>query len=171
MEVQLLTSVDKVKDRSIISGNLDPNKLRQFIEIAQEEHIQNFLGTRLYEKLMSLVSNGTIDDAENVNYKFLLQEHVDGILVWHTQAVYLPFSSFQVTNGGVYKHTSQNGELASGEEVARLTQKCLDRSDFKTRRMLDYLCNNSNNFLEYRNNQNEDMYPDKEVNYKGGFFI
>ncbi len=37
----------------------------QFIETAQDMHIQNYLGTTLYKKLMNLVYDGTIIDAGN----------------------------------------------------------------------------------------------------------
>ncbi len=38
------------KKKSIISGPVDPDKMLQIIETAQDMHIQNYLGTALYMK-------------------------------------------------------------------------------------------------------------------------
>jgi hypothetical protein len=42
---------DDIVRNSVLSGNVDSDKFLQFIEIAQEIHIQNYLGTKLYDKL------------------------------------------------------------------------------------------------------------------------
>ena len=38
---------DDIVRNSVLSGNVDSDKFLQFIEIAQEIHIQNYLGTKL----------------------------------------------------------------------------------------------------------------------------
>ena len=48
----LLAQTDLVKN-SIIDGNVDTDKFIQFIKVAQEIEIRNYLGTKLYEKLQA----------------------------------------------------------------------------------------------------------------------
>ena len=46
---------DDIVRNSVLSGNVDSDKFLQFIEIAQEIHIQNYLGTKLYDKLRMIL--------------------------------------------------------------------------------------------------------------------
>ena len=56
----LFITINDLKRKSIIDGNVDADKLIQFIEVAQDTHIQNYLGGLLYKKLQTLILNGTI---------------------------------------------------------------------------------------------------------------
>ena len=47
---------------SIIDGNVDTNKFLYFISMAQTIHIQQFLGTELYEEFEGMVTAGTLTD-------------------------------------------------------------------------------------------------------------
>ena len=58
----LFISVADLKKKSIIDGNVDSDKIVQYIEIAQDIHIQNYLGGSLYKKLQELIIAGTITD-------------------------------------------------------------------------------------------------------------
>ena len=55
MSKALFITMTELKRKSIIDGALDTDKLIQFVEVAQDIHIQNFLGTKLYEKIQSLI--------------------------------------------------------------------------------------------------------------------
>ena len=167
----LFISVSELKKKSIIDGNVDSDKIVQYIEIAQDMHIQNYLGGGLYRSIQSMIVNDTLNDSANVNYKNLLESYIKPMLIWYTQAEYLPYSMFQVSNGGLFKHISENSETVSREDMEYLVQKARNNAEFYTKRFLDYMCENSNKFTEYNNNSSPDMYPDKDVNYSGGWFI
>lgn len=167
----LFISVAELKKKSIIDGNVDSEKILQYIEISQDINIQNYLGGKLYKYMQKIIVNGTIGNPENANYKLLLDDYIKPMLIWYTQATYLPFSMFQISNGGTFKHRSENSDTVSKEEMDYLVQKAKDTAEFYTRRFMDYICNNSNLYPEYNDNDSEDMYPDKDVNYSGGWFI
>lgn len=167
----LFISVAELKKKSIIDGNVDSEKILQYIEISQDINIQNYLGGKLYKHMQKIIVNGTIGSSENANYKLLLDDYIKPMLIWYTQATYLPFSMFQISNGGTFKHRSENSDTVSKEEMDYLVQKAKDTAEFYTRRFMDYICNNSNLYPEYNDNDSEDMYPDKDVNYSGGWFI
>jgi hypothetical protein len=44
-----------------IGGNVDTDKFIQFIKIAQEIHIQNYTGTKLYDKISNDIIAGTLN--------------------------------------------------------------------------------------------------------------
>ena len=54
-----ISRTDLVKN-SIIDGNTDTDKFIQFIRIAQEIEIQNYLGTDLYNKISADIVAGTL---------------------------------------------------------------------------------------------------------------
>ena len=167
----LFISIDDLKKKSIIDGNVDSDKILQFIEVAQDTHIQNYLGTNLYDKLQQLIVDAQINDVGNAIYKSLLDDYIKPMLIWYSQATYLPFSLFQVKNGGLYKHTSENAEVISKDDLDYIIQRTRDNAEFYTKRFLDYMCNNSTIYPEYLSNSNGDMYPDKDVNYTGGWLL
>ena len=166
----LFITVVDLKQRSIIGGSVDPEKIVQFVEVAQDTHIQNYLGGKLYNKMQELIINDTIDAPVNANYKTLLETYIKPMLIWYTQADYMPFSAFQISNGGVYRHISANSQLASMEELNMLTRSALETAEFYTRRFMDYMDFNSELFPEYTSTANEEMHPDRDVNF-GGIYL
>lgn len=166
----LFVTIKDIKQKSIIGGTVDPEKIVQFVEVAQDTHIQNYLGGKLYNKMQELIINDTIDDSGNADYKYLLEAYIKPMLIWFTQADYMPFSAFQISNGGVYRHNSENSQLASMEEINMLTRSALETAEFYTRRFMDYMDFNSVLFPEYTSTANEEMHPDRDVNF-GGIYL
>jgi hypothetical protein len=166
----LFVSVVEVKKKSIISGSVDPDKIVQFVEVAQDTHIQNYLGGKLYNKMQQLILDDEISLPINSNYLHLLETYIKPMLIWFTQADYIPFSAFQVSNGGVFRHTAANSQVASMEEINMLTRTTLETAEFYTRRFMDYMDFNSELFPEYTSTANEEMHPDKDVNF-GGIYL
>ena len=170
MSKALFITTTDLKKRSIISGNLDPDKIVQFIEVAQDTHIQNYLGGKLYKKMQTLITGDTINQAGNADYKTLLDDYIKPMLIWFAQSDYIPFAAFQISNGGVYKHRSENSDTASMEEVNMLARRALETAEFYTRRFMDYMDHFSYLYPEYLESSNEDMMPDKDTNF-GGIFL
>jgi len=159
----LFITVKDLKARSIISGSTDGDKLIHFIEVAQDIHIQNYLGGKLYKKMQDLIINEEMDLEDNSDYKLLRDDYIKPMLIWFTQSEYFPFAMFKIDNGGVSKHRGEEADVANYGDIDRMMSKINDRSEFYTRRFLDYICDNSSKYPEYTNNQNGDMYPDKDV--------
>ena len=163
----LFINVNDLKRKSILSGNLDGDKVIQFIEVAQDTAIQNYLGGKLYQKLQDLITTETLFDAANNDYKVLLNDYIKPMLIWYTQANYLPFAAFTVSNGGIFKRSPENTESVTREDLSMLTAKVTDTADFYTQRFIDFMNFNSTLYPEYTGNQDGDMYPDREVQYTG----
>ena len=166
----LFISILDLKKKSILSGNVDPDKIIQFVEVAQDTHIQNYLGGKLYDKMQTLILDNTISDAGNADYKTLLDEYIKPMLIWFTQSDYMPFAAYQVSNGGVFKHRSENSDSITTEELNILVRRAQETAEFYTRRFMDYMDFNSHLYPEYLESSNEDMHPDKDVNF-GGIYL
>ena len=155
-----ISRTDLVKN-TILSGNVDTDKFIQFIKISQEIHIQNYLGTKLYDKISADVIAGTLAG----DYLTLVTDYIQPMLIHFAMTDYLPFAAYQVSNGGVFKHNSENAQTASKDEVDYLVQKERSFAEYYTRRFVDFICNDSSKFPEYNNNTDSDVYPEKKVQY------
>tara|TARA_R110002020_G_scaffold423152_1_gene632248 strand:+ start:529 stop:1038 length:510 start_codon:yes stop_codon:yes gene_type:complete len=161
----LFVTTNDLRRKSIIGGAVDADKFIQFIEVAQDIHIQNYLGTKLYTKIEGLITGGTIDANANANYKILLNTYLTPMLIWFAQSDYYMFASYQVSNGGVFRHRSESSETPSMQEIKSLVDSSRDKAEFYTRRFLDYINQNSNLFPEYTESNDDGMYPDKNENF------
>jgi hypothetical protein len=153
---------DLVKN-SILDGNVDTDKFIQYIKIAQEIHIRNYLGTDLYNKIAADIIAGTLSG----DYLELVNDFIQPMLIHYAIVDYLPFAAYQVKNGGVFKHTSENGESATKEEIDFLINKERDIAEYYTRRFIDYMSFNQASFPEYYTNSNDDIHPDTDATFNG----
>jgi hypothetical protein len=164
MATALFISREDLVRNTIINGTVDSDKFLPFVKLAQIQHIQNYLGTRLYNKISQDIINGSLTG----DYQTLVNEYVQPALIHFAMVDFLPFSSFEIKNGGIFKHSSETATQPSKDEVDYLVQKHRNFAEFYTRRMIDYLTfNGSSKFPEYYQNQNEDMYPDKSASFVG----
>ena len=163
MATALFITTKDLKRNTIIDGNVDIDKFIQFIKIAQEIHIQNYLGGALYNRISDDIISGNLSG----DYLTLVQDYLKDMLIHFAMVDYLPFSAYQVANGGVFKHTSENSVSATKNEVDYLVDKHRDFAQFYTKRFLDFMCFNSTKFPEYNANQNGETYPDHDANFVG----
>jgi hypothetical protein len=154
---------DDIVRNSVLSGNVDSDKFLQFIEIAQEIHIQNYLGSNLYDKLREDIIANTLPGA----YATLLDEYIQPMLIHWAMVEYLPHAAYTIGNGGAYKHSAENSIAMEKEEVDFLTNKHRNIAEHYTRRFIDYMSFNNSNFPEYNTSTNDDMHPDKESFFSG----
>ena len=157
-----ISRTDLVKN-SIIDGNTDSDLFIQFIKTAQQIEIQNYLGTDLYNKISADIIAGTLSG----DYLNLVNDYVQPMLIWWAQVSYIPFAAYKIKNGGVFKHTSENSESASKNEVDYLVEKARNTAEYYTRRFIDYMSFNDNLFPEYRSNSDSDVYPDTDSLFNG----
>lgn len=146
---------------TLISGNLDTDRFIQFISIAQDIHIQNYTGTRLYEKISNDIIAGTLANP----YLALVTDYLQPMLIQWALTEYLPFAAYTVANGGVFKHNSENSTTAEKVEVDYLVGKARDLAQYYTDRFITYMSYNQATFPEYYQNNNADVFPDTDANF------
>jgi hypothetical protein len=141
------------------------------VEIAQDTEVQNYLGTKLLEKLQALIIAGTINDPANADYKTLLETYVKPMTIYWALVCYMPFAAYTVANGGVYKHTSESSVTVDKEEVDYLVEKYRDIAQFYTNNFIDFMIYNQNTYPEYNANTQDDTYPDTANADFGGWVL
>jgi hypothetical protein len=140
------------------NGSIDNDKLLPFINQAQDIHIQNYLGTDLYNKIQAEIVAGTLADP----YLALLNDYIKDMLLHWSMVEYLPYAGVNIANGGIYTKNPENSTALTKEHVDYLIQKSESTAQFYTRRFIDYMQSGiaPSNFPEYYSNTQADMYPD-----------
>jgi hypothetical protein len=162
-EALFITRKDLVK-YTALNGGVDTDKFLQYIKIAQNIHIQNYIGTDLYNKISAdiLASNLT------GNYATLVETYIKPCLVHWAMVEFLPFAAYTVGNKGVYKHSSENSENVSKTEVDFLVEKERTTAQYYTDRMIEHFSFNAASlYPEYYTNNNDDIFPDKSADFSG----
>jgi hypothetical protein len=165
MAEALLITRDDIVKFTALNGNIDTDKFIQFIKIAQDTHIQNFLGTDLLQR----IQDDIIDDTLTNPYLSLLTKYVKPMLIHWAMVEYLPFSAYTIANKGIYKHQSENSETVEKSEIDFIVEKERSIAQHYTQRFIDFICFNNATFPEYTSNTNGDMYPDTKNNFQGWY--
>lgn len=99
------------------------------------------------------------------NYQTLVDEWVTPALIHWALVEALPMMTVTVDNGGAFRFTPENGTPLLKEEVDSLVAQERDFAVYYEKRLIDYLCNNSNLFPEYNTNSDEDVNPRTDSNF------
>lgn len=159
MAKALFVSRKDIVKLTSINGNVDTDKFIQYVRIAQDIHIQNYLGTDLYNK----IENDILSDSLTGDYLTLVNDYVKDCLIHFAMVEYLPFAAITISNKGVYKHNSENSEIVDKEEIDFLLEKERNVAKYYANRLVDHLSYQaSSKYPEYFSNNNEDIYPDKD---------
>lgn len=163
MQNTLLISEAKLKRFTDINNALDIDLISSVIREAQIVHITRLLGTKLYDRIIDDVDNGTLTG----DYKTLVDDYIqDSLLYWSyyesLETIYL-----RPRNAGLV--VPQGGENNSAADIAlydKKRQSVKNKAEYFSERLVDYLCFNESVYPEYNQNVNDDIYPDQTTQYK-----
>lgn len=161
-EALLINRSDLTKKTSL-NGNVDTDKFIPYIKIAQDTHIQNILGTKLLNKIKADIVAETLTG----DYLDLVTDYIKPMLIHWAMVEYLPWAAYTVANKGVYKHGAENSESVDKNEVDFLVEKQRSIAQHYTERFQDYMCFNQNDFPEWNQNTNGDMFPSDNEMFGG----
>jgi hypothetical protein len=97
----LLISVEILKERTDIHGNVDAKLIYPHIKYVQDAFIKPILGSALFDKLQALIDAGTITSGANADYKLLIDEYLIDTIIWYVKSELQVDISFQTWNKGV----------------------------------------------------------------------
>lgn len=170
----LLVSENKIKNFSTINRNVDIEAIRAEISIAQDIHLQNILGTKFYDHLLSQVSStGNTFNADELT---LVNDYIAPYLIQVAYFEMIPHLHVRTMNVGLVAPAGLEGGRQGVDmetmKYLRTIQK--QRADFYKQRLQDYLITGKgqNKFPDYINYTNEDgMIPDKSDKYNSPIYL
>lgn len=158
MARSLFTSKTGIIKYTLISGDIDEDKLIPHIEAAQDIDLFNLIGQNLYEHIDGLVADGNIRIATNSDYLDLLNRFIVPYIEQYAAARFLQYARYTVGEKGVFIHASTQGSVASGDEVDMIIDDIIARGERYGTNMYNFLCVNSHLFPQY-NTTNSDQTP------------
>ena len=156
MAQALFIQTEDISKFTAVNGNLDTDKFIQFVKIAQDIEVQRYLGSDLFEK----INNDIVSQSLQEPYLSLVKTYIKPMLIHWSMVHFLPFASYTVANGGVFKHQSENSTSVDKNEVDFLVGKSRDTAEHYTQRLLDHLCKFKDLYPEYSTNTEEDIKPE-----------
>lgn len=135
MEILLLNDNDITKN-TLLGGNIDVDKYRYCISDAQLTILEEVLGEDLYEKIKADFDANTLTG----DYLVLHEKYIVPFLIHASTMEYLKDGAYMVNNGGIYKHSPENGSTIEKNEVDYLVQNQRFKSDVYRERMEKWLC-------------------------------
>jgi hypothetical protein len=163
MATALFVSRDEIVKFTALNGNIDTDNFLQWVKVAQDIHIQSYLGTKLFKKINDDLVAGTLAG----NYLSLTNVYIKPMLIHWSLVEYLPFAAYTISNKGVYKHNSETSDTVNKEEIDFLVEKERSIAENYSRRFIDYMSFNQSLYPEYNTNSNADVYPTKEADFNG----
>lgn len=145
----LLISVEILKERTDIHGNVDPKLIYPHIKYVQDAFVKPILGTALFDKLQSLIDDGTITDAGNADYKLLLDEYLIDTLIWYVKSELQVDISFQTWNKGVVRKQGENTEMPTMSELLDLAGRYKNKAEYYANRMKLFIIDQSSRSQKY----------------------
>lgn len=155
MATYLITS-EEVTTNTSMGGNVDPDKYMHLIIDAQVMILENVLGTKLYDKIITdFVADNLAGD-----YLTMFNDYIKPVL-WHSvYAEYLRDGIVLAQNTGIFTHTPEDGQPADLDNIKYTAKNARSKSDVYIDRLTKFLCDSS--ITEYDNAQdnNYDQKPD-----------
>jgi hypothetical protein len=158
--------IEYFNNHTPVDGNVDFKLIKPLIYKAQDIHIQQVTGSKLYNRLKELIITGQIVEEEFAKYKLLLDDYIRPTLAEWTLYELLPFMNFKLTNKSISKRTSENSGPSEVDEIKWLRSSVRDSAEFYTKRIVDYL-------IEYKLDYPELITPTKcdEIRPSGRAFF
>jgi len=166
MAVGLIVSEKYIKNNTVIDENVDMKLLLPTIWMAQERHVQEVVGGSLYKKLQADIVASTLTG----NYLTLVDDYIAPALLWWVMYESDITLLYKYRNKNISKKDSENATPVDFSEHRYLRNNNKDYAEWWTERLIDYLCENSNDFPEYSDSTGDELQP-RSTKYSSTVFL
>lgn len=149
MATKLFISPQEIQQTTIMGGNVDVDSFQFCIDSVQITVIEPLLGTLLYDKI---VTDYTADTLAG-DYLTLFNEFVQPITKYESTAQYINIAQYKLDNGGIFKHSPENAEVVSKDEVQSIASVYHNNAQVYVQRFNKWICKNT--ITEYKTYQDE----------------
>jgi len=171
MTKTFLISEQVLRTYTDISNNVDTELIKNAIREAGDIGLQAIIGTLLYQKLVTLVDSGDINNEENANYKTLLTDYIQDYLIYASYWYSLDAIYLRSRNNGLIK--PMGGENSEGveRELYNLKRQSIEnKMSYYAERLTKYIIEEQGLYPEINNsNKLYEQNPNYNNKYKNGF--
>jgi hypothetical protein len=138
-------TVDRLKDWTPISQNVDISQLENWIPVTETMHLIPILGTSLDSELKSQIETGTVT-ADNQ----ILIDNICNASAWYSFLNASTFMRSKAMNKGIVQQFSENSQVVPLEDFKAYRQELLQKAIFFTNYLQDFLELNKDKYPLYR---------------------
>lgn len=143
----LLTDSEFIKNVSVVSDNLQDKFILSSIREAQDIHLQQILGTRLYQKLKLLVEDESILLDTYSVYRELL-DNCQYYLAYVCLSMLCVNTTMKFNNSGVHTSSDDKNLTASFADTLKLAEYYKNKADHYKLMLQNWLIKNKSRFPE-----------------------
>jgi len=148
-------SAEKLKERSIINGNVDNKLLLPIIDECQEYYILPLLGSSLYNEI-----GGQLPSSLTVANKKLLDEYIIPCLIKYVQYESPIYLNYKFTNANVSTKNTDESTPITIDVSAKLMDRFKNKAEWYGERIVRYICANRVLYPSYcLSNTNDNVDP------------
>ena len=158
----LLLSEKTLKEDSLINDNVDSMYIIPAIQVAQEQALQQLIGSKLYRRICECVEQNTL----TADYKLLLDNYVIPYLEYKVMSdIQIPLS-YKFRNLGMNQTIDERTMTPSLRDTQYLIEYYDNKAKFYGDRLYDYLSANHKLFPDFRKKDSCDDLVANKMSYK-----
>lgn len=147
----LLISEDYVKSNSTLDNNTAGKYILSAIRSAQDTALFSIIGECLLSSIQQKILDKSIDDEENYDYKYLLDNYIQDFLCMQVLSDIIIPVSYKLSNFGVMNSDDEKARVVDNKEINLVREYYQFKADEYKRRMQEYLIRNRGAFPELKN--------------------
>ena len=166
-----LISEAQIRNYTDIEDNIDSALIKNGIREAQDIKLQPIIGTLLYEKLQTLVDSGDITLGANSDYKTLLDDYIQNMLIYAAYWYILDSVYIRSRNNGLLIPDGGESSIAAYRSMYNVKRQSVqNKMEFYSNLLTDYIIEEQTLFPELNaSNKLYDLQPDYDVKYGNPF--
>jgi len=135
METVILLKNNELVKSTIISGNIDLDKLVPAAIAYQNTYLKPILGKTLYIKISNDFKNGTLTGL----YLEMYEDYIKPMVIYGSTALYLESGAYMVANSGITKLNTDTAQSVTKEEVDYLVNAAQKLHNAYERELLKWI--------------------------------
>lgn len=165
--INLMMGETYLKQNSIINDNADMKVITPTIEDVQRLYIEDLLGTRLYNEILSQIASSNVSTLNQT----LLDSYLLPAMKYYVLCECTPVFKWRYMNKGVMVKNSENSQPADTQEILYMMDKWKNNAEKLAKRVTDYLCAESASYPLYSANSEPYESQPNLNNFTHGLFF
>lgn len=154
---------DYLIKRSVIDSNVEFDKIVPVINLVQRKYIKRILGTDLYNAMeVHLLAFINLATPIPTDYKYLLDEFINEIMVYYTLMESSPTFKYRYTNKGLVSKESEGSATISTSDLDFMMGLWKSNAEMFQFELVRYLQLHMSSYPEYTTNITNGIFPDSE---------
>lgn len=148
----LLLNQNDIPSLTSFDGNIDADKLKPYIFLAQKNDVKKSLGSALYAKILSDYEN----DALAGVYKTIYDEYVIDMLVYFSCSKFMNFGGIKTNNKGTYRVAFSGAVSLTEKETSKQVALYNQMAESTVSNFYEYMADSETTEIpEYKTDTND----------------